>query len=222
MSENSILATLDATNLRNCGLLHASNTTASQRLHKRRLNRTSDEEYHDIPLSTPISSSEAQDAFVTIPTDLVSLETLLHVGFSNTKATELWNRWTNWPTTGPRREIDPDDGSGLQVCFLDYILGNLENNIDSAGDDDLEWRACLNTYGIDKDTQDAIMDTHFRDLRLSSSCLYWVKDTIKMRYAGLQDIQRTSRVREMELRRVQESGAGGTIGISATSSAIQG
>jgi len=51
------------------------------------------------------------------------------------------------------------------------------------------------------ETQSAIMDERFTYLRLSQSCLGWVVDTIWMRYAGLEDIQRTSLTREMKLRR---------------------
>ncbi|KAM3079151.1 hypothetical protein ACMFMF_004078 [Clarireedia jacksonii] len=52
------------------------------------------------------------------------------------------------------------------------------------------------------------MDPHFKYLRLSHSCLYWVKDTIEMRYAGLEEIQRTLREREMQLQRAASRSSG--------------
>jgi hypothetical protein len=201
MSESTILAPLDTADLLSHGLLGPGKTTRSHRIHKRRLNRSSDEEYRDIPLVIPLQSLAADDAFVTIPATLISYETLLYIGLSEAKATELWSRWINWPPSGPRREIEADDG-GLQVTFIDFVLGALEEQIDTTEDNDLLWRACLDACGFDADVQDAIIDPHFKYLRLSESCLYWAKDTIEMRYAGLKDIQRSSREREMELQQV--------------------
>ncbi|PNY23805.1 Uncharacterized protein TCAP_06253 [Tolypocladium capitatum] len=172
--------------------------TCKARAYLRRLNRSSDEEYRYIPL-TP-ESPTARDAFVTIPTVRISSETLIYVGLSEARAAELWSRWTNWPDSGPSRETDADD-EGLQVEFIDFITGTLSNRVNTAEDDDNQWRACLNAYGIAVDVQDAILDPHFKYLRLSESCLFWAKDTIEMRYAGLEDIQRASRKREMELYR---------------------
>lgn len=43
------------------------------------------------------------------------------------------------------------------------------------------------------------MDPNFRYARCSSPCLFWIKDTMKMRYGGLETIQRTSRERAMSL-----------------------
>ncbi|KAK0708417.1 hypothetical protein B0H67DRAFT_603407 [Lasiosphaeris hirsuta] len=195
----TILAPLDAASLQAQGLLLARSAAGSRRIHKRRLNRSSDEEHRSIPLVTP---PEPLAAFVTIPDVLISRETLIHVGLSAERAGELWQKWTNWPQNGPRREADPDDGGGLQVTFIDFIVGHMENKNDAADESDAQWRECMDACGLSVDAQDAIMDPHFTYLRLSSSCLSWVRDTIEMRYAGLQDIQRTSRAREMELRRM--------------------
>ncbi|KAJ9268253.1 hypothetical protein DTO212C5_5700 [Paecilomyces variotii] len=200
MSGRTILAPLDSADLLNRGLLGPGRTTGSHRLHKRRLNRSSDEENRDIPLDVSLSSPAVDDAFAMIPVALISYETLVYVGLSEAKATELWRQWINWPAQGPRRETDRDDG-GWVVTFKDFIIGSFENRVDAADDNDQEWRACLNACGIAVDVQDAIMDPRFKYLRLSESCLYWINDTVKMRYAGLEDIQRSSREREMQLRR---------------------
>lgn len=200
--ESQILTPTDASNLRKEGLLGDGEDTGYRRLriHKRRLNNLSEEEHRHIPLNSPISPSPSDDAFATIPENLISRETLLHVGLSENKATELWHRWTNWPASGPRRETDVDDG-GLQVTFIDYILGAFENQVDTAEDDDAIWNACMSTCGIDVTVQVAIMDPAFKYLRLSNSCLHWARDTIEMRYAGLKEIQRTSRERDTQIRR---------------------
>jgi hypothetical protein len=86
MSE-TILAPLDADDLLSHGLLGASRITGFSRLHKRRLNRSSDEEHHDIPLDISLESPAADNAFVTIPAVLISRETLLYVGLSEVEAT---------------------------------------------------------------------------------------------------------------------------------------
>ncbi|RMZ89796.1 hypothetical protein DV736_g2967, partial [Chaetothyriales sp. CBS 134916] len=185
MAESRLLAPLDASRLHEHGLLTPGNSPGTYRLHKRRLNRSSDEEYYDIPLNTAPGSPAFNDAFSTIPVFTISRETLIYVGLSEEKASEMWNRWIHWPSTGPCREIDIDDG-GLQVTFLDFIIGALENKVDAIEDNDFHWQACLDACGIDVDVQRAIMDPHFKHLRLSASCLYWVKDTIEMRYAGLK------------------------------------
>lgn len=194
----SILAPLDTEDLRIRGLLHSGSTAGSHRLHRRRLNGSSDEEYHDIPLNI---SPESPTAFVTIPAVLISWETLIYLGLSAEKAAQLWQEWNNWPDSGPGREVDADDG-GLQVPFLDFIIGHIEYTPDARDESDAQWWACMDACGLATETQDAIMDPHFTYLRLSNSCMHWVKDTIEMRYAGLQDIQRASRLREMELRRM--------------------
>ena len=211
---STIIAPLDATNLQAQGLLRQSSSFGSRRLHKRRLNRSSDEEHYHIPLQISQSSSAMQNAFVTIPEALISRETLTHVGLSASKGDEIWGQWTDWPADGPRREIDADDG-GLQVSFPDFIIGRVTrgNKPDTIGESDTEWRECLDTCGIASDTQAAIMDPNFTFLRLSRSCLDWVRDTIEMRYAGLQDIQRASRQREMKLQREASRPGSSTGGI---------
>ncbi|KAI3316584.1 hypothetical protein HD806DRAFT_517201 [Xylariaceae sp. AK1471] len=209
MSSSQILAPLDAADLERHGLLSPPNSSGSRRIHKRRLNSSSDEEHHEISLDVSVSSNDASasGAFAVIPEVLISRETLLYVGFSETKATELWDEWTNWPSFGPRREIDADDG-GLQVDFVDFITGTFDGRIDAIEDSDSQWRACLHASGVDIPTQDAIMDVHFHDIRHSQSCLYWAKDTVQMRYAGLEEIQRASLHRQMAMQRFMSRPSG--------------
>lgn len=201
MSNYALLAPLDSADLLHQGLLGPGRTNGYHRLHKRRLNGVSDVEYSTIPLNIPLSSPAAEDAFAMVPAALISYETCVYVGFSEARSTELWSKWTNWPAKGPRRETDPDDG-GLVFEFGDFIVGSLESLTDAADDSTQAWRACLDRWVVALELQDAIMDPHFESLRLEDSCLGWVKDTVEMRYAELKEIQRTSRRREMQLRRV--------------------
>ncbi|KAI8266621.1 hypothetical protein K4K58_009517 [Colletotrichum sp. SAR11_239] len=125
---------------------------------------------------------------------LVSLETLLEIGFSQEKAEQLWTKWSNWPEGPVSRETDPYDG-GLQMTFDHFFIACLENDDgDVWGDDETEWRNSLTRYGINSDTQDAIMDPLFKHLRLAQSARFWAKDTVEMRYAWLQRCANNSTV----------------------------
>jgi len=68
----SILAPLDSEDLRRRGLFVPGPTKYWHRLHKRRLNRHSDEEHRDIPLEVALGSPGSDDAFVDVPTTLIS------------------------------------------------------------------------------------------------------------------------------------------------------
>ncbi|KAL2692121.1 hypothetical protein Neosp_002527 [[Neocosmospora] mangrovei] len=148
-------------------------------------------------LAGPVDES-ASDMFVSIPDQLISQATIEYVGFSKTKANEIWSSWNNWPSTRPRRETDPED-TALQVTFLDFICGHILFSFDTDSEDDDEWINCMNTYGLSKELQDAVLDPLFKYLRLSDSCAAWSKDTIEMRYAGLKAIQEESSNRENAL-----------------------
>ncbi|KAK4224182.1 hypothetical protein QBC38DRAFT_485965 [Podospora fimiseda] len=174
------------------------------RLHKRRLDRYSDVVHRNIPLRIPQGFWVVEDAFVTIPEALISRETLTYVGISTSKGDEVWRQWIHWPADGPRREIDRDDG-GFEgrVSLYDFIIDCVagDDKPDTIGESKTEWLQCLDTCGTAPDTEAAIMDPDLTMLRNGGSCLYWVRDRIKMRYEELQEIQRTSRRRDMELRR---------------------
>ena len=197
-NQSSILGELDAVNLQNQGLLGPGNSVGSKRIHKRRLNRSSEEEYREISLDVTLDSPDAADAFVIIPVTLISYDTLGYMGLSVDKANEIWNEWTHWPATGPRREIDLDDG-GLQITFIDFITARLENYEDMYDDNDTQWIQCLTMCGMCESAHEAIMDPNFKHIRLTRSCVFWIKDTLAMRYAGLEDVRRASHHREMEL-----------------------
>ena len=217
-NDRLIVAELDAENLQNQGLLGPGDSTGSARIHKRRLNRSSEEEYGDIPLDVYVNSPNATNAFATIPVMIVSYDTLLYLGLSADKASHIWSEWTHWPATGPRREVDLESG-GIQVTFIDFITARLRNYEDVYEDNDYEWRQCLTLCGMCQSVQDAIMDPTFNLVRLTNSCVFWVRDTLLMRYAGLEDIGRASRQREMELVRTvtRPGGIGSGAGISGES-----
>lgn len=183
MYGNDILAPLDVDNLQNAGLLSPRTNRGTRQMHKRCLNRFSDEENQDIPLNFNFLSAAAQNAFATIPEQLVSRATLEYVGFSERKAGNLWSQWTALLSQGVSRETDPDNG-GLQMTFLEFIISSFETGNDTFGEDDQQWRQLMETFGLSTETQRAILDPAFKYLRLSNSCVYWSKDTIKCALLG--------------------------------------
>ncbi|SPJ79062.1 uncharacterized protein FTOL_07453 [Fusarium torulosum] len=213
-----ILAPGDVDHLMSMGLAGPSDN-GMRKVHRRRLNRSSDQENAHIPLNTDPRSRP--DAFATIPDKLFSKETIVYLGFNGDKATEIWNGWNNWPASPPRREIDPDDG-GLEVTFLDWVKGRAGYSNDVWEDDTAAWLNCMQHWGIATELQHAIMDKHFKSVRLTGTCIGWVRDTIKMRYAGLEDIQRASGERERAYPTTNfassASGSGSGQGLSAASS----
>ncbi|KAG7143430.1 hypothetical protein HYQ45_000394 [Verticillium longisporum] len=208
-----IFAELDVEDLQSRGLAGPPTPDGTRRVHKRRLNRSSDEENAAIPLSISLQSPAAPTAFSTIPDLLISRATLVYLGFSEQKADALWAEWSDWPPTGPRREVDADTGGGLTMTFLFFITGTFSGNRDVWDDDDQQWRDCLDAFGMSADVQTAIMDPLFKTLRLTQSCAFWAQDTVEMRYAGLEDIQRASRERETGLlRQASRPGSSSTSG----------
>lgn len=196
-TSSPIFSPLDAADLELSGLLGPVEETGQRKCHKRRLHSWGDIFYKEIPLDIVMGSPEAAaaKAFVTIPSALISRATLCYLGFSELKVDEMWNEWSNWPG----REIDINTGD-LQGTFLAFILGHVKKE-NAYTDDDSEWRRCLDECGVSPSEQDKLMDPDFKEIRLSRSCVYWVTDTIEMRYAGLQDFQRASRQRELQLER---------------------
>ncbi|XDG05473.1 hypothetical protein ABKA04_005088 [Annulohypoxylon sp. FPYF3050] len=214
-----ILGPLYTENLQNQGLLGPGNSPGSRRIHKRLLNPSSFVEYSHISFDIHVDSPEAENAFVTIPTHLISRDTLDYVGLSVEKADDIWWQWTNWPEWGPGRETDPDDG-GFQVTFYDFITARLHTYQDVHEDDDVRWRQCLATCGMSENLKNAIMDPDFKNIRLTNSCIFWVEDTIKMRYSGLEDIETNSHRREREFMEVDIRPGGSGIGSEITTTGI--
>ncbi|KAF5697292.1 hypothetical protein FMUND_15455 [Fusarium mundagurra] len=199
-SVGDILAPGDAAQLINLDLVNLPNPpNGSIQIHKRRLNRTSDAEHKHIPLSANIESRP--DAFVTIPEKLISKATIEYVGFNSEKATEIWSGWDNWPSGPIIREIDPSGSTTLEVSFIDWVKRHTGNPLeyDVWEDDNSAWFRHMEQCGIATELQHSIMDPRFRDMRLTGTCIGWLRDTMNMRYEGLEEIQRASAERERAL-----------------------
>ncbi|QUC18130.1 uncharacterized protein UV8b_02371 [Ustilaginoidea virens] len=197
----SILTLADHRHLVETGLATPPAPDGTIRVHKRCMNRFSDEEHSDLPLIQP-----SESAFATIPEIRISLATLEYLGFNSEKAREIWRKWQNWPSTPPHRETDPpsDDDSLDPITFIDFILGHVGPQAqDVYDDDDSPWFEYMARCGINGELQEAIMDPRFKNVRLTNSCLYWLRDAIEVRYLGLQAIEVASREREQALQRMR-------------------
>lgn len=172
-----------------------------RRVHKRRLESSSDESNADLPL-TPISWSSDSDPnlFEVVPNILNSRETLIYLGFDQETADRLWHRWTHWSEDdhGPRADMETDEG----ISFLDLAKDQIQYRyIDAWTEDDQSWRDCMTTCGIGGQLQDDILDPFFKNIRMTESCVFWLIDTVEMRWRGLKEIQATSRDRAHASRR---------------------
>jgi hypothetical protein len=198
----SILASADVEDLSSAGLVSPTSSNGTRRIHKRRLNRSSDEENSHLPL-TPISSttsSSVTEMYVTIPELLISLATLEYLGYTDNAANQIWDRWNDWPSTRPGRfGVDPDG----EILFIDFAVGYLNRvrDQDTWDENNHLWFNFMNLCGINLEVQTAIMDPIYKRIRLTESCYFWVKDTIELRYRGLEAIQRASRERTMAIER---------------------
>ncbi|KAJ5961122.1 uncharacterized protein N7479_008272 [Penicillium vulpinum] len=192
-----ILVPDDAVTLQNSGLASSPLSDGTRRIHKRRLNQSSDEEEQHLPL-TPVLISSSSDSFVSIPDHLVSLAALEHLGYNSETATRIWEYWNNWPPGEPKRETDNTDNG---VLFIDVAEGHLDNSPDTCAENDVEWLHCMNLYGINRELQEAIMDPKFKSIRLTESCKFLVRDTFQLRNRALQAVQEASRERDMASRR---------------------
>ncbi|EXM23985.1 hypothetical protein FOTG_08924 [Fusarium oxysporum f. sp. vasinfectum 25433] len=114
---------------------------------------------------------------------------------------EIWSGWIAWPSGPIIREIDLGDETTLEVSFIYWVKGHTGNpNTDDVWkDDNSAWFHYIEQCGIATELQYTIMDPLFRDMRLTDTCIGWLRDTIEMRYEGLRNIQRASAERERAL-----------------------
>jgi hypothetical protein len=57
----------------------------------------------------------------------------------------------------------------------------------------------MNFCGIRPEVQVSIMNPIYKTVRLTESCCFWMKDTIELRYRGLEAIQEASHERTKDL-----------------------
>ncbi|KAL7786840.1 hypothetical protein V8C43DRAFT_324191 [Trichoderma afarasin] len=136
----------------------------------------------------------------TLPDQLVSLATIKYLGYDDETASQIWNKWiAQAPEADPVPEIIPI--YQFELTFMDYIVGysyghghRYDPELNANDDDDAKWYDCMDRCGINKDTQGAIMDPVFKRTRLTEACVFWIRNTIELRYEALKSsIQEASR-----------------------------
>ncbi|KAF7883502.1 uncharacterized protein EAF02_005422 [Botrytis sinoallii] len=136
------------------------------------------------------SSSGSKDWYI-VPDLLVSPETLIYFGWGHQKAEEIWTRW---------RELI------YMTEFLDFVLEEYVPEVHMS--DGRE--ACIQQMehlGLADELINCIMASEFEDIRMTETVQYWVRDTMSVRYLGLEGLQKNS-ARRNEKRRsgVQDVG----------------
>lgn len=141
------------------------------------------------------SSQPEPDIYSTISKELVSLATIKYLGYDDESAARIWNDWIASAPGDPIPELD----LVFNTPFIDLIIGFSydRQDLDTSDDNDEKWFECMNRCGINQDTQAAIMNPVFRHIRLTESCLFWIRDTIESRYKAL--VHKASREREQAM-----------------------
>lgn len=192
-SLGEILAPGDSARLTDLGLVNPPTpSNRSIQVHQRHLNRSSDEENKYIPLNANIESYP--DAFATIPEKLISKATIEYLGFNGDKATEIWSGWDAKPPGPIKREIDVSGETTSEASFIDWVMSHTGRpmNYDIWEDDSSAWFRYMEQRGISTELQHSIMNPRFKDMRLTGTCIGWLRDTMKLRYEALREIQQAS------------------------------
>lgn len=192
-SVGDILASGDAVQLIKPGLMNSPTPpNGSIQVHQRHLNRSSDEENKYIPLNANIES--CPDAFATIPEKLISKATIEYLGFNSDKAAEIWSGWDAKPSGPIKGEIGLSGETTPEVSFIDWVMSYTGHpmNYDIWEDDNSVWFRHMEQHGIATELQHSIMNPRFKDMRLTGTCIGWLRDTMKLRYEALREIQQAS------------------------------
>lgn len=201
MRNDEILTPLDSANLIRRRLLEVPGKSfESQRIHKTLLDFADHKEECGIAFDVA-ALYNTDDGYIDIPVSFVSYRTLAYMGLSESKVDDLWMQWIYL-----RRANKLGDGD-LVKRFKKLIIDSFERGVhDTTDQDPDEWRACLESCGIDTNIRGIIMDPHYKQVCLSWPCLFLVTNIIKLRWAGLEDIQKASQERDKKLPR-RENGS---------------
>ncbi|ESZ94536.1 hypothetical protein SBOR_5079 [Sclerotinia borealis F-4128] len=150
-----------------------------------------------------------QDHFLIVPEMLESEETLQYLGWGADKATNIWRRWVS---------VTADDTDVARYTM--YEFGFLEFALEAVPSSELEdgqeaWTTHMLGWGVAAELVDAIMDTQFADVRGTESAQYWVRDTMSIRYLGLEGLKKASILRD-ELRQNPAGSFRGNIAVATT------
>ncbi|CAN8098057.1 unnamed protein product [Discula destructiva] len=127
--------------------------------------------------------SPSFDKDFELPMDQESVAALTFMGFTQTTAQEIYQRWATRP--------DPEQ---YPYSFLEHAVGQFEHR----NQGDLSHADFMTKIGLNKEFQDAIMDPRFASIFGTETLKFWIKDTLTSRYHTIAYLQR--RCRNMALR----------------------
>ncbi|TGO17303.1 hypothetical protein BTUL_0019g00940 [Botrytis tulipae] len=147
-----------------------------------------------------ISSSSGSEDTQIVPDLLVSPETLIYLGWGSQKAGEIWSRWREI------KEAETEDGQDfIEMEFLGFVLDRYvpEDNISDGREACIEQ---MELWGLAGELINCIMASAFEDVRMTETIQYWVRDTMSIRYLGLEGLQKNSARRDERRRNGTEDG----------------
>ncbi|KAK1249356.1 hypothetical protein MKX07_002872 [Trichoderma sp. CBMAI-0711] len=131
-------------------------------------------------------ASQGLPTSVFIPRELVSLATIKYLGYNDEAAADIWGRWTARFPSGQPQELEPVLGKPFLNPIIEFSYYRFD--LDADDGDDSKWLDCMGQCGINQATQTAIMDPVYKRVRLTRSCLHWLRDTMKLRYRTLKEV----------------------------------
>ncbi|MCJ1483718.1 hypothetical protein MMC06_003886 [Schaereria dolodes] len=118
---------------------------------------------------------------VEIPVVLESRETLVFIGLHPDTASQLFTTW---------ERLEVEDDPNFSISLIDLACEHVENcpvdDAETAADD---WRSCLEALSVNERLTEAIMDPDFEELRYTAPCKFWVQDTFRVAYEGLERLE---------------------------------
>jgi hypothetical protein len=120
---------------------------------------------------------DTSNKVVTVPTDMYSARSYEFLGYTEDQAKDIYSRWVS----------EPED----QDSFIDFAISWLTDNHTNALDDADDWYAAMNTMGIEKDLQTAMMDQKYRNVRLTRDLVSWLVEVMEDNWASLESMDWT-------------------------------
>ncbi|TGO48761.1 hypothetical protein BCON_0230g00040 [Botryotinia convoluta] len=142
-----------------------------------------------------ISSSSGSEDTQIVPDLLVSPETLIYLGWGQQKAGEIWRRWREI------KEAETEDGREVifEMEFLDFVLERYVPEVNISNDREASIEQ-MELWGLAGELINCIMASAFEDVRTTETIQYWVRDTMSIRYLGLEGLQKNSARRDEKRR----------------------